>query len=42
MQPIEKSIWFSKMIESMKLIVIDNYSNSLLENYIFSTGFFVE
>lgn len=39
MQPIKKSIWFAKMIDSRKLIMVDdNYSN-ILDNYIFSTGF---
>ena len=39
MQPIEKSIWFAKMIDSRKLIIVDDDSNDLLDNYIFSTGF---
>ena len=39
MQPIPKSIWFAKMIDSRKLIMVDHYSNELLDNYIFSTGF---
>ena len=39
MQPIEKSIWFAKMIDSRKLIMVDDYCNDLLQNYIFSTGF---
>ena len=39
MQPISKSIWFAKMIESRKLIMVDDYSTDLLDNYIFSTGF---
>jgi len=39
MQPIPKSIWFAKMIDSRKLIMVDEYSNDLLDNYIFSTGF---
>ena len=39
MQPVPKSIWFAKMIESRKLIMVDDYSNDLLDNYIFSTGF---
>lgn len=39
MQPIEKSIWFSKMIDSRKLIMVDDYCYDLLNNYIFSTGF---
>lgn len=39
MQPIAKSIWFAKMIDSRKLIMVDDYSNELLDNYIFSTGF---
>ena len=39
MQPIEKSIWFAKMINSRKLIIVDNFCQDLLNNYIFSTGF---
>ena len=39
MQPIVKSIWFAKMIDSRKLIMIDDYCSDLLNNYIFSTGF---
>ena len=39
MQPISKSIWFAKMIDSKKLIMVDEYCNDLLNNYIFSTGF---
>ena len=38
MQPVEKSIWFAKMIDSRKLIMVDNYCYELLNNYIFSTG----
>ena len=39
MQPVEKSIWFAKMIDSRKLIMVDDYCYDLLNNYIFSTGF---
>ena len=39
MSPTEKSIWFAKMIDSRKLIMVDDYSKDLIENYIFSTGF---
>ncbi|MDD5959050.1 MAG: restriction endonuclease subunit S [Methanobrevibacter wolinii] len=39
MQPIEKSIWFAKMIDSRKLIMVDDYCKNILNNYIFSTGF---
>ena len=39
MQPIPKSIWFAKMIDSRKLIMVDDCSEDLLKNYIFSTGF---
>ena len=39
MQPIAKSIWFAKMIDSRKLIIVDDYSIDLLNNYVFSTGF---
>lgn len=39
MQPIKKSIWFAKMIDSRKLIMVDDKYSSILNNYIFSTGF---
>ena len=39
MQPVEKSIWFAKMIDSRKLMMVDDYCYDLLNNYIFSTGF---
>ena len=39
MQPVKKSIWFAKMIDSRKLIMVDDYCYELLNNYIFSTGF---
>ena len=39
MQPVEKSVWFAKMIDSRKLIMVDDYCNDILDNYIFSTGF---
>ncbi|MDR0913499.1 MAG: restriction endonuclease subunit S [Methanobrevibacter sp.] len=39
MQPISKSVWFAKMKDSRKLIMVDNYSNELIDNCIFSTGF---
>ena len=39
MQPIINSIWFAKMKESKKILLIDNYSNEFLESFILSTGF---
>lgn len=39
MQPIKKSIWFAKMIDSRKLIIVDDKYSNILNNYIFSTGF---
>jgi len=39
MQPIEKSIWFAKMQDSRKLLMLDYYSKYELENFILSTGF---
>ncbi|MDR3223036.1 MAG: restriction endonuclease subunit S [Methanobrevibacter sp.] len=39
MQPAPKSAWFAKMKDSRKLIMIDEYSESILVKYIFSTGF---
>ncbi|MCC3863997.1 restriction endonuclease subunit S [Terrisporobacter petrolearius] len=38
-QPSEKTIWFAKMKNSRKLIVIDDFSTEIIENYIISTGF---
>jgi type I restriction enzyme S subunit len=39
MQPVPKSVWFAKMKDSRKLIMVDEYSQELINNYIFSTGF---
>lgn len=39
MQPKPKTIWFAKMKESRKLILVDDIDNEILENMIFSTGF---
>ena len=39
MQPIENTVWFAKMKNSVKHIFVGEYSKSLVGNYIFSTGF---
>ena len=39
MQPIENSVWFAKMKDSRKLIVLDTYSKSIIDGYVLSTGF---
>lgn len=40
MQPMVNSIWFAKMKESNKVIIVTNHDEDLLSEYIFSTGFF--
>lgn len=40
MQPINNSVWFAKMKNSIKHIFISTASDLLVNNYIFSTGFF--
>lgn len=39
MKPEKNSIWFAKMKKSKKLIFIGDYSDYLVDNFIFSTGF---
>lgn len=39
MTPIENSVWFAKMENSKKNIIVDSYMKDLINNYIFSTGF---
>lgn len=39
MQPVENSVWFAKMKNSIKHIFVAEYSKELLDNNIFSTGF---
>jgi type I restriction enzyme S subunit len=39
MQPKPKTIWFARMKDTKKIILIDDYCDDLIENYIFSTGF---
>lgn len=39
MQPKENTIWFAKMKSSKKTILVSDYSQNIIENYIFSTGF---
>jgi type I restriction enzyme S subunit len=40
MQPVENSVWFAKMKNSIKHITITDADNWILNKYIFSTGFF--
>lgn len=39
MQPIENSIWFAKMKDTEKYILVSDFSKDLINDYIFSTGF---
>lgn len=39
MQPSINSVWFAKMKNSIKHIMVGEYSQKLIEEYIFSTGF---
>ncbi|MDD4706356.1 MAG: restriction endonuclease subunit S [Bacilli bacterium] len=39
MTPIKNSVWFAKMENSVKNILIDDYMSDIIEKYIFSTGF---
>ena len=39
MQPIINSVWFAKLKNSPKHIIVKDYSNKILNNYVFSTGF---
>ena len=39
MQPIPNTIWFAKLKDSPKFIIVKNSSKRILNNYIFSTGF---
>lgn len=39
MTPIKSSVWFAKMENSIKNILVDDYMGDILNNYIFSTGF---
>lgn len=40
MQPVRKSIWFAKMKDSPKFLLIDNSTKHIVEDYILSTGFY--
>ena len=40
MQPMVNSVWFAKMKDSNKVIIVTNRDEDLLSGYIFSTGFF--
>ncbi len=39
MQPIKNSIWFARMKNTKKLILVGEYSKEIIDKYIFSTGF---
>lgn len=39
MTPIPNSVWFAKMQDSIKNMMVANYMTDILDNYIFSTGF---
>lgn len=39
MQPEYNSIWFARMKDTKKVILLGDYSDDIVENYIFSTGF---
>ena len=39
MQPIINSVWFAKLKNSPKHIIVKDYSKKILNNYVFSTGF---
>ncbi|MEA4333767.1 hypothetical protein [Mycoplasma sp. 1232] len=39
MQPVVDSIWFAKMKDSKKVIIVTEKDDDLLNNYIFSTGY---
>lgn len=39
MQPVPNSVWFAKMENSIKHIIVGDYSSDLYEESIFSTGF---
>ena len=40
MQPVKNSVWFAQMKDSIKHIFISNNDDYLVDNYIFSTGFY--
>ncbi|MBS1775525.1 MAG: restriction endonuclease subunit S [Bacteroidetes bacterium] len=40
MQPIRNSIWFAKMKDSPKFLLIDSFTKQIVEDYILSTGFY--
>lgn len=39
MQPVQNSIWFARMKDTKKVIVISEFCDEIINNYIFSTGF---
>lgn len=40
MQPIRNSVWFAKMKDSPKFLLIDSSTKQIVEDYILSTGFY--
>lgn len=39
MQPIKKSVWFAKMKESRKILIVTDEDHDIFQNNILSTGF---
>ena len=39
MKPVINSVWFAKLKNSPKHIIVKSFSENILNNYIFSTGF---
>ena len=39
MQPTPNTVWFAKLKDSPKFIIVKNVSKRILNNYVFSTGF---
>ena len=39
MQPMPNMVWFAKLKDSPKYIIVKNSSKRVLNNYVFSTGF---
>lgn len=39
MQPIPNSVWFARMKDTKKIILVSDFSEEIIKNYIFSTGF---
>lgn len=39
MQPVFNSVWFARMKDTKKMILVSDFSKEIVMNYIFSTGF---